>query len=78
MTDITANFFKAGPIYTDRRHGYQAPETVTEFKAKIITTFPDSDKRIAFGFVRQGDGDEWVPTGLEERHWAEREWKVKS
>jgi hypothetical protein len=81
MTDTT-DFFQADPgggaIYTNARHGYQAPELVWEFDARFETRVPGTDERIVFGFLRSTDSNEWKGTGMIDRDWSRfGPWKLK-
>jgi hypothetical protein len=61
------DFFESGRAYSTQ-NGYTAPETVWSFDCRHVTTTPDGHA-IAFGFVRQGGGEEWTPTGLGRADW---------
>lgn len=81
MSDTT-DFFDTDPdgkiVYTNRRHGYQAPEEVYEFDARFETTVPGTDKRIAFGFMRSEDSSKWKGTGMVDHDWVRfGPWKIK-
>lgn len=73
MTD----FFEADTVYTDREHEYKAPEMVFNFWARHVEEIPGTGLMIAFGYARRENEPEWTPTGMSDKHWAERAWKVK-
>jgi hypothetical protein len=79
---MTDDFFQADPdgkiVYTDRQNTYQAPEQIMEFQPRFIATFPGTDRRIAFGFVRWSDQEGWKDaTGMEQERWDSGRWAVK-
>lgn len=75
METTTGEFFKATE-YTSREHGYQAPELVLEFRARLVETTPDGDK-IAFGYARRENETQWTPTGFGISEWLRYNWTIK-
>ncbi|MGD6761390.1 hypothetical protein ACOKM5_20865 [Streptomyces sp. BH097] len=71
-----SEFFRTSREYTTG-DGWTAPEETLFFRCAHVTTTPTGD-RIAFGFVRYGDTEEWTPTGLGTREWMhEHGWHVR-
>ena len=57
MEDITKDFFKCGPVYTDHKPHWKPTVPAVEFQACMITKHPDTGERVAFGW-RWWSGDD--------------------
>lgn len=76
METTTGEFFKATE-YTSREHGYQAPELVMEFRARLIDTTPQGEL-IAFGYAKTENETNWRPTGFGVADWLRYSWTIKN
>ncbi|MEU8537100.1 hypothetical protein [Streptomyces parvulus] len=58
---MNADFFQPGRTYAYDSTGFTAPELITLFRVAADTVHPDTGKRMAFGWLRVGEGQAWTP-----------------